>query len=283
MNRIGINLWNYIKTYTDGDLPLLGEAASLGYTAVEIPMNSCDFSPAPLRDTALSLGLELTQCAALTAGRDLSHEDRQVRENTVAYLKQCIDLGAAMGSKLICGPLYAGGGKMHLPDREGKARELELAAENISRVAAYARDNDIRLAVEPVNRYRTSVVNNVSQAIELVKMIDMLNVGVLYDTYQANIEETDMDASLEAVLQEDMLFHFHAADSNRGVPGCGHVPFVSLFKLLTRYGYGGHVTIETFMPGSLDPVWIETGLSRRETASAGIKNISEMFTAAAAL
>lgn len=280
MNRIGINLWNYTKGYTDKDLALIDRVAALSFTAVEIPMLYTDFSAAKLAAEIGKYDLEVTQCAALNSGRDLSHEDAAVRESTKDYLKKCVDIGFEIGSKLICGPLYAGGGKAHYLKAEDRAAELMLAAEGIAQIADYAAQAGMQLAIEPINRYRTSVVNTAGQALALVKMIDKANVGVLYDTYQANIEEVNVVTALKEVLQNGLLFHLHACENNRGVPGMGHVPFAEIFVLLKKYGYERHLTLETFMPESLDAVWSPMAPSQDELALTGLNNLKNLLSEA---
>lgn len=277
MNHLGINLWNWKPGLSDDCLGLPTHAAQMGFTAVELPMTVPTVSSA-LRDEIRSSGLAVSLCAALGAGRDLSNFDPAVRAATMDYLTECLRTGASVGATVLAGPLYAGGGKRHaLPPAEA-AREWELAVTGLRELARRAKEYGMVLALEPLNRYRTSVVNTVDQALRLVRDIGCENVGLHYDTFHACLEEADLLASLEAALQSGRVVHFHACANNRGAPGQGVVPWAEVFGLLRRYGYGGHVTMETFAPGGLDASWVNVHGSPDQVAQAGLACLRAYFS-----
>ena len=70
------------------------------------------------------------------------------------------------------------------------------------------------------------------------------------DTFHANIEEKDTAAAIRATGPH--LGHFHASESDRGVPGTGQVKWSSVFAALREVDYRGWVTIESFAIGILD-------------------------------
>ena len=72
--------------------------------------------------------------------------------------------------------------------------------------------------MEPLNRYRTSVINTVEQLLPLLADIGCGNVGIHYDTYHACLEEANLLASLETALKSGRVTHFHACANNRGAP-----------------------------------------------------------------
>jgi sugar phosphate isomerase/epimerase len=71
------------------------------------------------------------------------------------------------------------------------------------------------------------------------------NLGLLFDTFHANIEEPSIAESLLA--SGGRLFHVHVADSNRWYPGAGHLDFGQILDILSRSSYDGFVSGE-FMP-----------------------------------
>jgi sugar phosphate isomerase/epimerase len=103
----------------------------------------------------------------------------------------------------------------------------------------------VRLALEPVNRYETTLVNTVAQGLELIEDVAAPNLGLLFDTFHANIEEPDIEGSLAACGPR--LYHVHVADSNRWRPGVGHIDFARFLAALRHMGYAGWVSGE-FMP-----------------------------------
>lgn len=110
---------------------------------------------------------------------------------------------------------------------------------------AEAAKSGVRIALEPINRYETTLVNTVAQGLELIDRVGADNLGLLFDTFHANIEEPSIDDSL--VAAGDRLFHVHVADSNRWYPGAGHLDFAHILGVLPRIDYSGFVSGE-FMP-----------------------------------
>ena len=109
-------------------------------------------------------------------------------------------------------------------------------------LAREAQVRGIRLVIEPINRYETDWVNDVAGALTLIDEIGTDNVGILFDTFHANIEEPSMEASLRTCGAR--LFHVHVADSNRWYPGAGHTNFVSILATLREIEYAGWVSAE---------------------------------------
>ncbi len=255
MNPIGLNLWNYVTQIDANSLGLATHVADLGYTAVEIPMTSSVLPP-QLIEEVRATNLAVTCCVAMFKGRDISNFDWKIRANTEAYLTQCLESASALGATTLVGPMYAGGGKAHFLREDDRKREWDLAVIGLEKMAQRGRDLGVDLAIEPINRYRTSVVNTVAQGLQMVADIGCDNVGLHFDTYQAGIEEESVVAALEQVLQAKQLFHFHACANNRMPPPRGHFPWDEIFKTLHRYGYDRHVCIETFAYGGLDSGYV---------------------------
>jgi len=99
--------------------------------------------------------------------------------------------------------------------------------------------------LEPINRYETTLINNVEQGLALIETVGAGNFGLLLDTFHMNIEEPVIEDSIRAC--GDRIFHFHVADSNRWYPGAGHLDFKSILDTLFATGYQGYVSGE-FMP-----------------------------------
>ena len=103
----------------------------------------------------------------------------------------------------------------------------------------------MRVALEPINRYETTLINGIGQGLELVEAVGAANLGLLADTFHMNIEEPSIEDSIRQA--GDRIFHFHVADSNRWHPGAGHLDFASILRALFGTGYAGFVSGE-FLP-----------------------------------
>ena len=279
MNRFGINLWNWIKNLNEDILPLIGHAAGMGFTAIELPMTQPDVpNIKALKQELERYSMEVSLCLLMTAERDMSSFDEKVRKQAKSYLLKCFETAEYLGARVVAGPMYSGGGKRHRLKEEDRKREWDLAVSGLREMAEAARLHGLSLAIEPLHRYRTSVVNTAEQALQMVQDIGCDNVGVHFDTYHANIEEFDPLSALESVLKANKLEHFHACGNNRGAPGTGHIPWDRVFDLLKKYKYQHHITMETFCEGSLDECFYPLAASQDELAATGIRYLKSVYS-----
>jgi D-psicose/D-tagatose/L-ribulose 3-epimerase len=72
----------------------------------------------------------------------------------------------------------------------------------------------------------------------------MDNVGLHLDTFHMHLEEKD---SAKAIRKAgNKIFHFHACENDRGVPGTGQVHWPEVGQALEDVNYPGPVVIESF-------------------------------------
>jgi D-psicose/D-tagatose/L-ribulose 3-epimerase len=153
-------------------------------------------------------------------------------------------VAAAVGAHLVGGPVYAATGRTwHLESGERRSVVRRLV-DRLRPVSEYAGERGIRIALEPLNRFETSVVNTAEQAMEIVERLDHRSCGVLLDTFHMNIEERDPPAAIRSCAGR--LLHFHASGCDRGAPGSDHIGWAGLSRALADVGYRGMLCIESF-------------------------------------
>jgi D-psicose/D-tagatose/L-ribulose 3-epimerase len=219
----------------------------MGYDVVEVCMEDPALvTPSALNAAAAEAGLGVGICGVFGPDRDLSHEDGERRKAGIDYLKQCVDVARAVSSPHVAGPMYSATGKARLLPADERRQQWEWAVHGIREVADYAAVGDVRLAIEPLNRFETDMVNTVEQGLELCAAVDRDNVGLLVDTFHMNIEEKSLATAVK--LGGDKIFHVQVSENDRGVPGSGHVPWSEFFDALRQIGYSGQVVVESFLP-----------------------------------
>ena len=114
------------------------------------------------------------------------------------------------------------------------------------RVADHAAARGVRLGVEPLNRYETSVVNTAEQGLEMIAGLPAEAVGLALDTYHLNIEERDPAAAIRLAGREGRLAHVQVCGTDRGTPGADHADWPALRDALADAGYAGPLCIESF-------------------------------------
>src|SRR5919202_172684 len=232
---------------SDADLGLFGKVKSFGYEQVEV----CIEDPGRLTASAVAKaaaeeGLSVLVCGAFGPDRDISHEDEQRRRGGTGYLRHCVDFAAAVGRPLVSGPMYAPTGQARLLDAGARAAQWARAIESLAQVAEHARAANVRLAVEPLNRFETDLVNTVEQGIRLCADVGADNVGLLLDTFHMNIEEKSLPAAITTAGPR--VFHFQASENDRGTPGSGHIAWEEIVAALRGIDYAGSVVVESFLP-----------------------------------
>ena len=245
--RFGASTFIWESPFGDDKLYLARHAGDLGFDTLEI----CIEDPTRITASAVSeaaddAGVSIAVCGAFGPDRDVSHEDPARRRLGIDYLVSCIDLAAAVGAPNVIGPMYSATGKTRLlPDAE-REQQRTWAAESLREAGEYAAGRGVGLAMEPLNRFETDLVNTVEQGLDLCERIGLDNVGLLLDTFHMNIEEKSIpDAIVSAGTR---LRHFHACENDRGAPGSGHVEWDAVFAALAETGYDGLVVIESFTP-----------------------------------
>ena len=194
---IGVSTWLWTSPLSDADIERLAPIVrGWGFDIIELPIEQPgDWDPVLAAELVAEAGLGTTTCAVMTPDRDLTTTDPEVTASTQAYLHQCIDIAAAVGSPVVAGPIYAPVARLWPMDPDERRRTVARLVEALRPVAAHAGRQGVRLALEPLNRYETSLVNTVEQAMEVVAGVDSPSLGVLLDTFHLNIEEKDPAAA----------------------------------------------------------------------------------------
>lgn len=252
--KFGVNTFNFVSPFrTTADLPLLDRVQGMGFDLIEIAFEDpATIDVGALADYASGLGLGVMACGVFGPGRNLVSADSAERQAAADYIRGLVDAAARLSPTLdgltpvVGGPMYGAVGKTPAPDRAARQRERDLAAAELRPLAAYAGDRGVRLALEGLNRFETDLVNVVDQGLAMVEAIGSPHVGLHLDTFHMHLEERNAGDAIR--LAGDRLYHFHACENDRGVPGRGQVRWPAVAAALGDVGYEGAVVIESFTP-----------------------------------
>ncbi len=173
-------------------------------------------------------------------GLSFTDKDPAIRKKAIERVLSHIPLANKADAVIIIGLMRG------VPDESVSEKQAEeWMIEALKICTAKALEEGVRLALEPLVRYETPLINTVSQGLELIETVGAENLGLLLDTFHMNVEEPSIEESIRNC--GDRIFHFHVADSNRWHPGAGHLDFRSILEALYSTGYSGFVSGE-FMP-----------------------------------
>jgi len=170
-------------------------------------------------------------------GLSFSDPDEVVRKKAVERINNQILFASHFNAQVIIGLIR---GKIE--DGVNKVEAEEWTIDCLRKCTEFAKECNIRLTLEPVNRYESNFINTLNEGIEFIKRVGVTNLGLLADTFHMNIEEVSIYDSI--VQAKDYITHVHFADSNRWAPGCGHLDFAKIVQTLKKIGYQGYVSAE---------------------------------------
>jgi len=246
VNPVGANAWIWASPITDAEIAELApRVAGLGFDLIELPVEEPGaWDPARAAELLASAGIDAGVCCVMPPGRDLAVADRAVVTETVDYLRHCVDVAVRVGSGVVAGPMYAPVGKVWRLDGDDRREAIARVAEGLRPVAEHAAERGVSLAVEPLNRYETSLVNTVEQGLELIEAVDHQACGLLLDSFHMNIEEKRPAAAVRAAGER--ISHVHACGTDRGAPGADDFDWPGFVAALREAGYSRPLCIESF-------------------------------------
>ncbi|MBK5290265.1 MAG: sugar phosphate isomerase/epimerase [Acidobacteriia bacterium] len=241
--KFGVNTLLWTAAFDREHLPLLGQIKQRGFDLVEIARFNWDgFPAAEIRRELQRLDLGISTCSALTGNMSLVSQDAAIRAEALAFLRRGVEAAAEIASPVLIGPFCAPVG--YLPGRRRTTDEWKWAVEGLQSLGATLDEFGITLAVEPLNRFETYFLNTTPDAVTLCREVNHPRVGILFDTFHANIEDKNLGDSIRAAAP--YLNHVHACENDRGVPGSGHIEWASVFEALRQINYERYVVIESF-------------------------------------
>jgi D-psicose/D-tagatose/L-ribulose 3-epimerase len=245
--KFGVSTWLWTSPFTTDTVALFPKIQRMGFDFVEIPAEEPARIDGPTVRRALhDHGLTAVVCGAFGPGRDLTHDNPAVQADGLEYIARCLDLCNQVGSTALAGPMYAATGKRRMLPAAQRQVEWQRAVDNVRRASELAGAHGVRLAIEPLNRFETDLVNTAADVMALIKAVDHPAAGVMLDSFHMGIEERDMDAALRLV--GDRLVHVQVSDNYRGTPGHGQLRWDRFKSGIEAAGYRGGIAIESFTP-----------------------------------
>jgi D-psicose/D-tagatose/L-ribulose 3-epimerase len=233
--------------FTDRSISVFRAIREIGFDSVELSFGAAgEFDPGLVKKALRENELECCAlCGLFGPGRDL-RGSREEQEEAASFIRTCIDTCAELECSLLSGPLYSRVGRVDASTREQRMEQLRLVAASLHELCDYGAGKGVRLAIEPLIRFETDLINSCTEALELIRMTGHPQLGVHLDTFHMNTEETN--PALAVVQAGKSLFHIHAADNHRGAPGSGSYDWQGFRDALMFIGYEGAIVLESFHP-----------------------------------
>ena len=284
--KIGMNLLLWTGHVTQEHHAVLKALKDTGFDGVEVPVFDVS-DEGHYRDLAAvldDLGLERTVVAIIpNEAHSPISPDAAARQRAVDHLRRVVDCSAALGGQIVAGPWFQPLG-VFTGEKPSDA-ELDRCADVHRQILPPMRAAGMTSGLEPLNRFEAHLLNTCDQAIAYAERVGEDGVGILYDTFHANIEEKDPIAALRALHASGHLSHVHISENDRGTPGRGHAPIRETIATLKALGYDGWLTIEAFGRGvpelaAATRVWRDFFADPEEVYGEGYRLIRDTWDAA---
>lgn len=281
--KYGVSTWLWTSPFTtESAEELFPKISQMGFDVVEIAVEDPSLIDVKKLKKALDLyGLKASICGAFGPSRDLTHTDTSVQDNCLSYIESCLDICVALGASFFGGPMYSAVGKARMIPAEQRKAEWNLAVKNLRKVCLMAEARNLKIALEPLNRFESDLVNTAEDVLRMVNDIDHPAAQIMLDGFHISIEEKDVEQAIITV--GDKLIHLQVSENYRGTPGTGQTPWHAYRKGLEAIQYKGTVTIESFTPNNKELAgavcfWHPMAESQDGFASEGLRFLKKWAT-----
>ncbi len=226
------------------------ELAALGYDYLEWPLSRSagvydDEQYADLRQLAARLSVRPEAWNVMLPARIIVVGPEADLDAMRDYVAVAFARVAELHGAVV---VFGSGGSRRVPD--GFARDEALAQfVDACRIAGEtAARHGITIAIEPLNRGETNLVNSVAEGAEVVRRVAHPAVRLLSDLYHVAVEHEPFTDTKDA---GSLLAHVHVAAPDRSIPRPGHgdQELRDYFGALRAAGYDGRVSIEARWSG----------------------------------
>ncbi|KAK4499628.1 hypothetical protein PRZ48_010146 [Zasmidium cellare] len=238
----------------------LARLSHLGYTSIELAGEPEQFPIEEARKLLEEYNIRCWGTVTIQTGdRDLTVEDPEQRRRTINYMKDVVSMAAELGGEIIT----------IVPGRVGKIvpsgfpeEEWQWVVDSLREVVAHAKERNIRVGLEPLNRFETHFLNRTDQTLRLTDEVDY-DYDITFDPFHLALEEKDLYAALRSC--KGRIVDFHVADHNRLAAGDGNFDWRKMMAVLAETGFDGALAFEASPPIDRTPVGnfgnnqIETG------------------------
>ncbi len=278
--KFGASTWLWTSPFNTASIEeLFPKIKSFGFDVVEIAVEDPALIDIHLVKAGLQkYGLGVVICGAFGPSRDLTHDDPAVHQNCFDYIDACLDICKELNAGFLAGPMYSAVGKARMIPPEQRQKEWNLAVKNLRQVCEMAAAKGQQIALEPLNRFESDLVNTAEDVLRMVNDINHPAAKVILDGFHMNIEERNVEEAIKMV--GDKLIHVQVSENYRGTPGTGQTNWAAYRRGLEAINYKGVVSIESFTPKNQELAgavcfWHPMAESQDGFASEGLKFLKE--------
>ena len=157
------------------------------------------------------------------------------------YIRKAFACAAQIGAKVV---VFGSSGARNIPPGYPYSSARKQIVELLGRMGDQAEEFDLTVAVEPLNRRESNIINTLTEALSLSRELNHPRLKLVCDYYHMMIENEDTTVILEA---GEEIRHVHISEpGKRGFPVEDNKSYHEYFQNLKDIGYRKRVSIEAY-------------------------------------
>jgi D-psicose/D-tagatose/L-ribulose 3-epimerase len=162
------------------------------------------------------------------------------KDEELAYFRKALDRVAKLGTRTV---VVGSGTARQYPEGLSKEEAFRQLVDFFKRLASEARARQIVIAIEPLRREESNIINSMGEGLQLIEAVNDPNIQLNLDFYHLASEKEDPAIILKAA---NHIAHVHMANPNGRVfplkwEEYSYTPF---FENLRRIGYDKEISVE---------------------------------------
>lgn len=163
------------------------------------------------------------------------------RDALTAYMNTALDRCRALGATIV---VWGSAGSRNVPEGFSRDRAWQQMVSFLRMAGPIAKARNIVVAIEPLRKQESNIVNTGAEAFRLLREVDHPNVKMIIDYYHLQQEHEDPQILEQA---RDAIVHLHFANPKGRVwpkdpaEDPGYAPF---FEMVKKTGFSGGLSIE---------------------------------------
>ena len=163
------------------------------------------------------------------------------RDALTAYMNSALDRCRALGGTIV---VWGSASSRNVPEDYSRDQAWQQIKAFLAMAGDLAKSRQIVIAIEPLRKQESNIINSGAEALRLVREVNHSNVKMIIDYYHLRQENEDPEILVEA---RDSIVHLHFANPNGRVwpKSPGEDPLYGrFFELVRKTGFRGGISIE---------------------------------------
>jgi sugar phosphate isomerase/epimerase len=158
-----------------------------------------------------------------------------------AYLEQNLDRCRQLGGRVV---VWGSAGSRNVPAGFARERAWDQIQKFLHLAGDIARRNNLVIAIEPLRKQESNIINTAGEALKLVHEVNHSNVKMIVDFFHLRQENEDPEI-IRLAQKEIVHLHFANPAGRRWPHSASEDPlYARFFSLVKEIGYQGGLSIE---------------------------------------